>query len=260
MSSENRVVDMEKDTSEMDDYIITLDIDWAPDWAIDSTAQILIEKNVKATWFVTHRSEAVDRLRERSDLFELGIHPNLLGGSTHGKTEDEVLTHIKEIVPEAVSMRTHGLYQSTSFLIKASVKYEILADVSLFLPRSANLVSHQVKWNGAKLRRIPYFWEDDSEMFEEDPIWDLSDNRINVMGLRIFDFHPIHIALNTKQFSDYENIKQIKPVQDWTPEFIRDYTNKGKGPKQMFCQIADELSNKGRKIKDLILDNSDDFN
>lgn len=239
--------------SRNDDCVITLDIDWAPDWAIDNAAQVLIERNVKATWFVTHRSEAVDRLRERSDLFELGIHPNLLTNSTHGKTENEVFTHIKEIVPEAISMRTHGLCQSTGFLIKASVEYEILIDVSLLLPRAANLVPHKVKWHGANLWRIPYFWEDDSEMFEDNPIWDLSDNRLNVEGLRIFDFHPIHISLNTNQFTDYENLKRIKPLKDWTQEFADNYANKDAGPKQIFCQIADELSNKGRKIKDLVL-------
>ena len=106
-------------------YILTFDIDWAPDWMIEQIAQVLIEKSVKSTWFVTHQSKAIEKLRQYDDLFELGIHPNLLNGSTHGKTEDDVLTHLKQIVPEAVSMRTHGLYQTTNFLIKSNTVYHI---------------------------------------------------------------------------------------------------------------------------------------
>ena len=64
---------------------LTFDIDWAPDWAIDLTAGILREREVRATWFVTHESPAVDRLREDSELFELGIHPNFLPGSTQAR-------------------------------------------------------------------------------------------------------------------------------------------------------------------------------
>lgn len=118
------------------DFILTFDVDWAPDNVIDYVAEILTEHKVKATWFITHESDAINRLSKNSDLFELGIHPNLLNGSTHGKTEDEILKHMKAIVPNAVSMRTHGLYQSTNFLTKAAKEYGILNDVSLFLPKT----------------------------------------------------------------------------------------------------------------------------
>ena len=57
---------------------LTFDIDWAPDWMIEEVASILIEHNVKTTWFVTHASPAIDKLRQMPELFELGIHPNRL--------------------------------------------------------------------------------------------------------------------------------------------------------------------------------------
>ena len=40
----------------LNDFLITVDIDWAPDIAIAETAKYLIENEVKATWFVTHAS------------------------------------------------------------------------------------------------------------------------------------------------------------------------------------------------------------
>ena len=79
--------------------LITLDIDWAPEVVIDWMAQVLIDANVRATWFVTHESQAVNRLRRRSDLFESGIHPNFMAGSSHGATPIAVLRHCLDLVP-----------------------------------------------------------------------------------------------------------------------------------------------------------------
>src|ERR1017187_7044133 len=95
---------------------LTLDIDWAPDFVIDFAADLLIRRRVKATWFVTHSSPAVDRLRDHPELFELGIHPNFLPGSSQGKTVAEVLSFCRACVPEARSMRTHALVQSSGLL------------------------------------------------------------------------------------------------------------------------------------------------
>lgn len=234
------------------EYVITLDIDWAPDWVIEYVAQILIVRNVKATWFVTHQSEAIEKLRERSDLFELGIHPNLLVGSTHGQSYEEVLTHVSELVPNATSMRTHGLAQSSVFLVKAASDYGIVADLSLFLPRATHLVPHQIRWHGLGLWRFPYFWEDDSEMFEETPIWSLADERLNVPGLRIFDFHPIHVLLNTRRVEDYVALKQIRPLPGWDLEFVRKHVNKERGPANIFRELADNLSGGGLTVQDLV--------
>ena len=44
--------------------LITLDIDWAPDFMINFVKDILIENNVKATWFITHNSNYVKELEK----------------------------------------------------------------------------------------------------------------------------------------------------------------------------------------------------
>ncbi len=235
------------------DYILTIDVDWAPDWMIEYVANLLVRKNVKATWFVTHASPAIEAIKHRRDLFEIGIHPNCLPGSTHGNNEDEVLRHIKEIVPDAISMRTHGLYQSSPFLTKAAIDHGISIDVSLFLPRTSNLTQHCIKWHGAELWRIPYFWEDDSEMFEDDPIWTFSDPRLHVKGLKVFDFHLTYIVLNTDTFSVYEKLKYEKQLSMWDLDFIRPHVSNSHGPKTLFFELVDYLSNSGgRWIRELV--------
>jgi hypothetical protein len=233
------------------DGVMTLDIDWAPDAIIDSVAALLIERRVKATWFVTHRSPAVDRLRQHRDLFELGIHPNMLPGSTHGTTENEALAHVLEIVPGAVSMRTHGLYQTSNFLVKAATQFGLRVDVSLFLPRAPHLQPHRITWGGAALWRIPYFWEDDVEMFEERPIWHVSDDRLAVPGLRVFDFHPVHVALNTDRFERYDTLRKTRPLGSWDAAFVDAHARDGDGPRSMFIGLADTLAGRGCLVREL---------
>lgn len=123
----------------MDDVYLTLDVDWAPDFMIDNVAERLVSQGVNATWFVTHESPAIDRLRRHPGLFELGIHPNFSRGSTHGATPEAVLRSCLSLVPDAVSMRTHALIQSSPLLVQVRASTSIRIDVSMFLPHHANL-------------------------------------------------------------------------------------------------------------------------
>ena len=118
---------------------VTFDIDWAPDCAIDFAANLLAERGVKSTWFVTHLSPAVERLRSCPDLFELGIHPNFMPKSSHGVEPEQVLKTCMEFVPEAVSVRTHGLLQSGSLFDLVMSLTPVTFDVSLFHPRALQI-------------------------------------------------------------------------------------------------------------------------
>lgn len=210
---------------------ITLDIDWAPDFVIDYVADLFIANNVKATWFVTHKSKAVDRLRDYPHLFELGIHPNFLPNSSHGNTVDEVLDFCMNLVPEAVSMRTHALVQSTLILSKAIQKTPVKYDVSLFLAYHPHLQSVDFFWgaNGKYLKRLPYNWEDDFEMEHPNANWH-GKNILNVQGIKVYDFHPIHIYLNSSKFETYLKLKEKHPDINSVPrEEILPFIENGEG-------------------------------
>src|SRR5262245_52214399 len=119
--------------------VLTLDVDWAPDFIINFVSTILIQNKIRATWFITHNSPSIEKLRAYPDLFELGIHPNFLRGSTHGTTEVDVLMHCMKLVPGATSLRTHGLFQSTGLLAQVVELTSINTDCSLFLPHAKGL-------------------------------------------------------------------------------------------------------------------------
>ena len=97
--------------------ILTFDQDWAPDFLIKYTADILTKKNIKATWFITNDSPILKTLKE-NPLFEIGLHPNFYSDSTQGANFDLVLQNLKKLVPEAKSARTHSLLQSNHLLLQ----------------------------------------------------------------------------------------------------------------------------------------------
>ena len=219
--------------------VITLDIDWAPDFIVNFVKDILVENNVKATWFVTHNSNHVKEL-EKIDLFELGIHPNFSNDSNQGKNVGDILSNLKKIVPNSKSIRTHGLLQSTRILEQFQ-KYDVENDVSLFVP-SSNISPHYLKF--AKLYRFPYFWEDDINMME-DKIWNFSNSVFQENGLKIFDFHPLHIYFNFSSIEQYQNFKIKNGYKFSDKASVNDFINRDSdGAQTFFRELVSALSNR----------------
>jgi hypothetical protein len=232
--------------------IVTIDVDWAPDFMIRAVAKMLLEASVRSTWFVTHRSEAVHELREKPELFELGIHPNFLEGSSHGRTPEEVIKHCMDLVPEAVCMRTHALVQSTPLLESVVRLSPVRTDVSLFLPgvpAVGPLVQHAVS---ASLLRVPYSWEDDDEMARPRPCWDYTAHLVG-SGPVIFDFHPVHVYLNSSSFEPYRLLKSRKPsFSELSPADAEPYVNSDAGAGTMFRALLRGLhSQHSMRVNDL---------
>lgn len=217
--------------------LITLDCDWVPDFVLEYVAKILTENKIKATWFITNDSPFLTEL-ESNPLFELGIHPNFDITSTQGNSVDEILTNMKKIVPNAVSIRTHNLFQSTPILIKFK-EYDIQNDVSLLLYKTPNLQPHYLKY--FQLFRLPFFWEDDLEIHEEKS-W--NDKKLfSITGLKIFNFHPIHIFLNSDDLIPYNTLKTKKELLKTNIDDLKNLINKNEGVKTMFTNLISYQKN-----------------
>lgn len=191
--------------------IIILDQDWAPDFVIEEVMGLFEKHQIKSTWFITHQSPILDEFQKAPNLFEMGIHPNFLPGSTHGQRTEEIISHCLSILPEAKCMRTHAYMQSSLIYAYISNHTSIKLDASVFLPHVPNLQPFPY-WAGKNaIVRTPVYWEDDNEMKIPGNTWDI--NRIPFIenGLKIFAFHPIHIYLNTPTLSAYIKIKQTIP-------------------------------------------------
>jgi hypothetical protein len=227
----------------MSDVVITLDTDWAPDLVIDFVAERLVRHGVRATWFVTHLSPAIERLRQHPELFELGIHPNFDPPSTHGDTPARILRHCMGLVPDAISLRTHGLVQSTVLLDQVLAETPIKVDVSLYLPHVPGLCPVEYWRRKRPLLRVPYFWEDDLEMERAAPCWDVRRLLSLGEGLKVFDFHPFHVYLNSADIRPYRALKERVPrLPEATAAEIEEHVHSGEGTRTSFMDLVEHLA------------------
>ncbi|HXN92756.1 MAG TPA: methyltransferase domain-containing protein [Candidatus Sulfotelmatobacter sp.] len=230
----------------IDAPILTLDVDWAPDFMIDPLVDALLEAGVRSTWFVTHPSKAIDRMRQHPELFELGVHPNFLPGSSHGSTTAEVLKTCMEMVPEAQSFRTHSLVQSTPLLTDVMRLTKLSIDASLYLPHQSSVGPFQFDWEGHSLLRVPFHWEDDLEMARTAPQWRLGSSSSSG---EVFGFHPIHIYLNSSALDAYGSLKsRFRRVTDIDRKSADAAVNPGVGTRSLFDDVIDRL----RQAKDSV--------
>jgi hypothetical protein len=110
-----------------------------------------------------------------------------------------------EIVPEAVSSRSHAVVQSGRLLQHLQAHTPILNECSTFLPEMPGLYPLHHPLPGGKLTRVPFFWADDYQLCKvEDSVDWTPDPLLDSPGLKVFTFHPVHIALNTPTLAHYE--------------------------------------------------------
>ena len=113
-------------------------------------------------------------------------------------------------------MRCHALCQS-SILLDIFLKAGLIYEVNLLLPGFKNLFPFY-HCNG--LKRLPFFWEDDVNCLYN-TTWEPS-TFLKSPGLKIFNFHPIHVFLNTENMKRYEEIKE----KQGNPNLVKAKVNK----------------------------------
>jgi peptidoglycan/xylan/chitin deacetylase (PgdA/CDA1 family) len=191
---------------------VTLDTDWAPDPVIRYALKKLREKNIKATIFATHASEAVFEILNDTQ-FEVGIHPNfnpLLEGKTQVDSK-EVVEKLLEIYPASVSVRSHSLTESSK-LLQLFRSLGLKFDCNTFIPWTADMTP--CPWlldNG--IWKVPHFWEDDL-FFTEDAEGVKIAAQSN-KKLKVYVFHPVHIYLNTDSAAHYLRCKKHYHAPDY---------------------------------------------
>lgn len=212
----------------MNRICITFDIDWAKDEIVQYIVDLLQKYRIKATFFATHGSDLLKALN--NGRYEIGIHPNFNSGNDHENTIRELMS----IYPKASGIRSHGLFQSSSILqilINNGLKY----DVNTFIPFREGL--YPFMWLN-KLVRIPYYWEDDT-YFCNQAEFGLSELQMYKTGLKIYNFHPIHIFMNTDSMEHYNRYKSFyhQPAV-----LTKHQKNTGKGIRTLFIELLEYLN------------------
>ena len=183
---------------------LTFDIDWAPDWSVEETLNILDENSVKATFFATHKSKILSKIYDRGH--NLGIHPNFYPNSDQGNNPTDAVSFLLKLVPKAHSVRTHGLYQAGNIFLDIFTKFpQLKYDFSTLMYKFPHIGKFPWLFEGTEFLRLNYNWEDDCAFFDKNFSWSslptFSDDII-------FDFHPIHISLNSSNLKQYKLLKK----------------------------------------------------
>ncbi len=216
--------------------VFSSDLDWAPAWMTTGLAGRIEAAGFTATFFVTHACASLPGLRTAGH--ELAWHPNHLAGSSHGPTPDIVLDHLGTFVPEARGVRAHALVRSTPLLLlygRRGLEYE----GSDLMDGQPGLRPH-VMWNGVV--RLPVFWEDDVAALCQQQ-FRLTDLSMKEPGLRVFSFHPVHVALNSVDLGAYEALKNLllasgRSMADAEPGDIAQVANRSR---RGTADLLDEL-------------------
>ena len=201
-------INLEEKDSWKGKIFLTLDTDWACDEDSDVIDIIEEYQNLKVTWFLTNETKVLERLLKNED-FELGIHPNfnrlLEGDLSSEQSQDEVINNMINIVPEAVSVRSHSMMQSSK-IIDVFYKRGLKFDCNHFIPyHSQRSIFPWRHWNG--IMKVPYMWEDDIAITEKDE-FKLS-KILKSDSINVIDFHPQHIFLNSIDMRAYNESKNF---------------------------------------------------
>jgi hypothetical protein len=175
---------------------ITLDVDWAPEGALDVVLGKIRAAGVKCTFFATHASPLL-QAAHGADI-EVGLHPNF--NDCNGDFDTPLRT-LKDAYPEARGARSHSLFVS-SHILQLYRKYGLQYESNNFMPMHQHL--HPVL-RFPQFVSIPFYWSDDRlEVYD---FFDFDMLQLDAPGLKVLNFHPIHVFMNTTSEAHYLSYK-----------------------------------------------------
>jgi len=195
-------------------FCFTTDIEWAPEWAIESLFALADAHDVRLTPFVTHRSAYLSRRFAGAGADSVGVHPNFLPGSTHGDSVAAVIEHVTALWPQARSFRAHCFYDET-LMSRQMADRGFRYDSNLCAFLQPGLVPLRT---ATQIIRFPVFWEDDLHSRFGMP-WTIEaiEDELRSPGLKVFNVHPPRVALNVPDEPFHEAHRSLYPKPDVDP-------------------------------------------
>jgi len=217
---------------------LTFDIDWAHDEIIEDVLSLCESYSVPITIFATHKTNVLFDSTLKFQKIEIGIHPNfnpLLKLQSNDKDFEMICCDLKNIFPDAKSVRSHSLCFG-SLIQTIYEKLNITHDSSLIIPYQKNefpLFPWKM-WDA--LIRVPYLFCDYVTAMTTDAAIIKIASRT---GLKVFDFHPIHVFLNTESLERYE---RTRPIHQNPKELIK-HRYEGYGTRNRLIELLELTKN-----------------
>lgn len=183
--------------------ILSIDIDWAEDAVLLDTISILELSKIKATFFVTHYSSVLERVYN-NPLFEIGIHPNfdpLLRGDS-SKSAFDIVRSLCNICSSPTVLRSHAMTTSGRWI--DLFQDQGITHISNYFMYGLTNITPFAHING--LIEAPVFFADDGLIYQQSKnllTYNLNHFLSVYPGLQVYNFHPIHLFLNTESLTHY---------------------------------------------------------
>lgn len=213
--------------------VVTVDLDWACEPAIEDLLARLRSARVPVTVFASHRSRYVE---DRMDELEVGLHPYFAADSSHGATVDEIVRRVLSFPHNLPAFRCHRFAVSNEsrealFTAGLRISSNVCTDLAVVPPF----------YDRFRLLEVPIYLEDGGYLYQRRPL-EVSERIASALagpGPKVFLLHPMHFALNTPRFEYMADIKRSMTREAWNG---------------LTRARLSELRHRGRGIRDFTLD------
>lgn len=193
----------------MNTTVVTLDLDWAPEAAIEDTLNFLENQQIVPTVFATHRSPRIEAV---IDDIEVGLHPFFDSQSSHGSSISQVVQHVMSLPHNIAAYRCHrfaNCNQSKQEMAEAGmlISSNVCTDLEIVAPFRDRF----------GLVEVPIFMEDGGYLWRRHPL-EMNEKLYKSLqnsGIKVIIIHPMHFAINTPNFEYMVKIKQSVNREQW---------------------------------------------
>lgn len=224
----------------MNKLIVTVDIDWASESAIEKTLDFLRSKKIPPTVFTTHRSPTIESCLGE---IEVGLHPYFGTGSSHGSSVSDVVKYIMDLPHNLPAFRCHRFgicNKSRQAMTEAGmlISSNTCTDLEIVPPFKDRF----------GLTEVPIFLEDGGYLWRNHPlkVTESLKNTILGPGIKVIIIHPMHFVVNTPHFKYMYGIKQALTRQEWnlmTENTINEVRWNGHGIKDFLVELLSLSTN-----------------
>ncbi len=232
----------------MSELIVTIDIDWACEAAIEQTLDFFYSQGIKPTIFTTHNSQVIESVI--NDL-EVGLHPYFAQDSSHGSTIIEVVRHVMNLPHNITAFRCHRF-------ANCNLSNQAMVDAGMLLSSNvcADLEIIPSFKNRFGITELPIFMEDGGYLWRNHPleITEELENKIKNDKTKTILIHPMHFCINTPHFKYMHDIKRSVSRGEWnslTSEKLKQLSWKNRGIRDVVIDVI-KLSTKFRGLKELL--------
>lgn len=191
------------------ELLISIDIDWACEYAISMTLSYFLERGIPVTVFSTHDSNFI---ANQLGALEVGLHPFFDETSSHGSDNYTVATYVNQLPHNIKAFRCHRFQCSNStYSLMRNLGFKISSNVCTDLE-----VVYPFK-NRFQMLEIPIYMEDGGFLFNQHSM-DVSDNPMEMFsspGTKVIVLHPMHFVINTPHWEYMVSIKRQTSREVW---------------------------------------------